>query len=334
MSFGVAFIGLDHWYTAFLYMNEIARSAETPLVGIADPDAGRRAEVRGKYPQAMVTEDADALLARDDVALVAITASTDQAPPIAERALAAGKHVLSVKPAARTLAELEKVVAAAERAGRFYGSFEGMRRLTPQLTLLRDLVRRGEIGRPMAFYQLAHGGLPQPWPQTQGDSWWLHPDKAPGGAWIDHAIYAVDQARFVFDGEIDHAAGIVENRVHKDLAVEDYGAAVLRLAPRDGGPSVSLIFEDTWTAGPGGGVHWQEIIGTAGTLRPRGKEWVLVQGGKETTRHPVPDAAQSGMETLARMLQDGQTPPFGPADARANLAACFAFYEAAKQGAA
>lgn len=330
MPFGIAVLGLDHWYTAFGALDNAAASTTAPLIGIADPSEERRAQMRAKYPQAQVESSPDALLARDDVALVAITAPTREAPEIAKRALAAGKHVLSVKPPARTLAELDAVLAAAERAGRFYGSFEGMPRLTPRLQLLRDLIQDGAIGQPMAFYQLGHGGLPQPWPGQTGDSWWLHAENAPGGAWIDHAIYAVDQARFVFGGEIDYAAGIIENRVHADLSLEDYGASLMRLRPASGGPSVSLIFEDTWTAQPGGGAHRQQILGSAGSVRPDGNAWVVTQGG-EDTRHEVPTAAQTGIEALAALLQSGQTPPFGPADARANLAVCLSVYDAAKR---
>lgn len=331
MSFGIAFVGLDHWYTAFMYLEEIAGSATTPLVGIAEADADRHPEIEAKYPGTAITADAETLIARPDVALVAITASTDQAPNLAKRALAAGKHVLSVKPPARTLAELDDVIAAAERAGRFYGSFEGLMRLTPRLQLLKELVAGGAIGQPVAFYQVAHGGLPQPWPGRNGSSWWLDGDRVPGGAWIDHAIYAVDQARFAFDGEIDRACGVIENRVHRELSVEDYGAALLRLVPRSGGPGVSLIFEDTWTASASGSVHRQEIIGTLGTLRPDGNDWVIRSGGKET-RHSTPTAPQGALVTLAGMLQAGRTPPFGPADARANLAACLAVYDAANGG--
>ena len=122
-------------------------------------------------------------------------------------------------------------------------------------------------------------------------------------------------------GEIDRAAGIVENRVYEDLPVEDYGASVLRLVPYGGGPSISLLFEDAWTAQPGAGLSYQEIVGTEGTLRLSGAEWI-VQRGKEQTPHPIPAAESGALETLSEMLESGRTPPFGPGDARANLAAC------------
>ena len=328
MPFGIAVIGLDHWYTAFGVLDQAAQSAEAPLAGICDADPGRREVMQAKYPGAVVTEDSSVLLGRDDVALVAICAPTDAAPALAKQALAAGKHVLSVKPPARTLAELDGVIAQAEQAGRFYGSFEGMQRLTGRVQFLRQLVQEGAVGQPVTYHQVAHGGLPQPWPGRQGPSWWLDAERVPGGAWLDHAIYAVDLARWVFDGEIDHATGFIENRVHKNLALEDYGVALLRLAPRSGGANVTLLFEDTWTAGQGGGMHRQMIVGTAGSLRPDGNDWVVTAGGAET-RHPIPAGPFFDLAALAALLQKGETPPFGPADARANLAVCLQVYAAA-----
>ncbi len=328
MAFGIAVIGLDHWYTAFGMTDNAAASQIAPLVGVADKDETRQAQMREKYPNVIVTGDASELINHSDVALVAICAPTKDAPEIAKAALRGGKHVLSVKPPARTLAELDDVIAVAQETGTFYGSFEGMQRLTPRITLLRDLIQGGAIGLPMSYHQVGHGGLPSPWPGQTGDSWWLHRENVPGGAWIDHAIYAVDLARFVFDGEVDGASGIIENRVHK-LTLEDYGASLMRLRGTVNGTpaSVSLLMEDTWTSDPsGGGSHHQQIMGTHGSLRPDGNDWV-VQNKSGETRHAIPAAPFFRLETLAELLQTGQTPPFGPADARANLAACLAVYD-------
>lgn len=330
MAFGIAVVGLDHWYTAFGVADIAARSEIAPLVAVVEPRLTRLATAREKYAGVHVTDDAGEVFTRDDVQLVAICATTAQAPELAKRALAAGKHVVSVKPPARTLAELDEVIAAAEAAGRFYGSFEGMQRLHPKTVLLRDLIQGGAIGTPMSFHQVGHGGLPSPWPGETGDSWWLHRENVPGGAWIDHAIYAVDLARFVFGGEVEWATGVIENRVHTNLDVEDYGLSLMRLRPNGGGPSVSLMFEDTWTAEPGGGAHRQQFLGSAGSLRADSNEWVQSKGGEET-RHAVPTSPFFPLDALADLLQRGETPPFGPADARTNLAACLAVYENAEK---
>lgn len=331
MAFGIAVVGLDHWYTALGVLDIAAASDVAPLVGVADASETRQAQMREKYPAAFVTGHWNELIARPYVALVAICTPTKDAPEIAKAALRAGKHVVSVKPPARSLAELDDVLAVAQMSGKFYGSFEGMQRLTPRITLLRELIQSGAIGLPLSYHQVGHGGLPSPWPGETGDSWWLHKENVPGGAWIDHAIYAVDMARFVFDGEITYAAGMIENRVHQTLSLEDYGASLMRLqgTVNNAPASVSVLLEDTWTSDPSsGGIHRQQIIGTHGSLRPDGNDWVITNKSGET-RHAIPAAPFFRLDALAELLQTGQTPPFGPADARANLAACLAVYEAA-----
>jgi predicted dehydrogenase len=331
MALGLAVLGLDHWYTAFGVLETAVKSEKTPLIGIYEPDGNRHESVREKYPETPLTSIPESLLTRDDVQIVAICAGTYLAPELAKMALQAGKHVVSVKPPAMTLADLEGVRQVAADAGRFFGSFEGMQRLQPRAVLLRELVQGGAIGTPISSYQIAHGGLPAPWQGQTGDSWWLHKDKVPGGAWIDHAIYAVDLARFIFEGEIISAHGIIENRVHRDLELEDYGLGLFRLQPNHGGTPITLSFEDTWTATPGNGRHHQETIGTQGYLYPDGGDWVVVSGG-ETKRYPIPTAPFFRLDALADLLEKGETPPFGVADAYANLKACLAVYESARQG--
>ncbi len=332
MPFGIGMVGLDHWYTAFGVLDNCAASDATPLVAVAEPDAARREQIAAQYAGAQVTGDAAELFARNDVALIAICAATSEAPAYAKAALASGKHVISVKPPARTLAELDEVIAAAEAAGRFFGSFEGMQRLHPKAEVLRDLLAGGAIGTPLSYHQIGHGGLPSPWRGgASGDpSWWLDPAKVPGGAWLDHAIYAVDLARFVFGGEVGFATGTIETRVREGLALEDYGASLMRLDRTDG-PPVTLICEDTWAANPGGGFHQALILGTDGSIRAEGSEWV-VKNAQGETRHAVPESKFFRFDLLAEALENGGTPPFGPSDARANLAACLAVYEAAGKG--
>lgn len=328
MAFGIAVVGLDHWYTAFGVCETAAAAGHVTLVGIADAASERQAWAKEKYPSVFVTGDSAALIARDDVDLVAICAPTSAAPALAKAALAAGKHVLAVKPSARTLAELDEVIAAAAAAGKFFGSFECLQRLNPRAQELRTLVRAGVIGTPLSLHQVGHGGLPSPWPgkASGAPSWWIDPACISTGAWLDHAIYAIDQARYAFGGEVDYVAGALGNRLHKDLPLEDYGAALMRLQAPTG--PVTLIIEDTWSAEPGGGAHWLQLIGTGGSLRPDGKDWVVTRHGKEE-RYPVPDAPFFHLDALASALQSGEALPFGPEDARANLAACLTFYEKA-----
>lgn len=327
MRFGIAVVGLDHWYTALGVCDIALKSESVALRGISTPDETQRAWATEKYPTVPVLSSPESLFASPDIQLIAICSPTSEAPELARQALAAGKHVVSVKPPARTLAELDSVIAAAEKAGRFYGSFEGMQRLTPRVQKLRELIQGGAIGVPLSYHQIGHGGLPSPWPGQPGGapSWWIDAAKVPTGAWTDHAIYAIDLARYVFDGQIDWSAGLIENRVHHALPLEDYGIALLRLRSQQG-ERISLMLEDTWAAEEGGGAHRVQFIGSKGSIRPDGNSWIVSASGEER-KHDTDNTPFFPLEILATALTTGQTLPWTPADARANLSACLAVYQ-------
>ena len=210
------------------------------------------------------------------------------------------------------------MLQVAQTTGKFYGSFEGMQRLHPRAQLLKSLIEGGAIGTALSFHQVGHGGLPAPWPgePSGAPSWWLDPAKVPGGAWIDHAIYALDLARFVFGGDVDSVSGILASRLHTELKLEDYGVSLMRLSS-----GVALIFEDTWAAQPGAGYGRYFFLGTEGNITAEGNAWV-VRRGSELVLHKIPDAPFFALDALAAALESGAVPPFGPLDARANLAAC------------
>lgn len=332
MAFGIAVLGLDHWYTAFGVLDNCARSEETPLVSIYEPDAARRAEVAAAYPRAFVTDSAEAALAQPGVELAAICAKTGDAVELTERALRAGKHVVSVKPFARTREEAADILAIHRATDRFFGSFEGMQRLQPRAQKLRELIAGGAIGEVVAFHQVGHGGLPSPWRGgvSGAPSWWLDPEQVPGGAWIDHAIYSIDLARFVLDGEIpvDGVVGAtMAKRLHPELPLEDYGVALLHLRTATG-REVLLNITDTWCAAPGGGYSEYRFLGTRGTITAENGAWVVATGG-ETTRHAYESGPYFRFDLLAQALQSGEQPPFGAEDALANLRACLAVYKRA-----
>ena len=328
--FGIAVIGLDHWYTAFGVCETTHQSGVARLVAIADPAEYRRQWAEKEYPEVVVTDDTAAAMTRDDVDLVAICAPTRDAPALASQALAAGKHVVAVKPSAPDRAVLQAVVEASRQADRFFGSFEGMQRLHPKARLLKHLIEDGAIGTVLSLHQVGHGGLPSPWPGQPGGapSWWIDPDCISTGAWLDHAIYAIDLARFAIGGEIVSVSGTIGNRVHAALPMEDYGIALMTLSSPTG--PVSLVVEDTWAAEPGGGAHWMRVVGTHGWIEAEGAEWVVHRDGTQT-RHRIDDSPFFPIDPLATALRGGTALPFGPEDALANLGACLDFYSTAQR---
>ncbi|MCE9611301.1 MAG: Gfo/Idh/MocA family oxidoreductase [Chthoniobacter sp.] len=102
----------------------------------------RRAEF---FPEAAVFTDWRELLARDDVRVADIATSPEVRGPIIEAALRAGKHVLSQKPLALTLAEGERLVALAEQLGRRLAVNQNGR-WAPHFAWMREAISAGLVG--------------------------------------------------------------------------------------------------------------------------------------------------------------------------------------------
>src|SRR6185312_8427320 len=114
-------------------------------------------------------------------------------------ALAAGKHVLCEKPLANTLAEAERMTAAAESAAQHgIQSMVGFNyRRTPALSLARDMVaegRLGEIRHVRALYL-------QDWINDPDFPlvWRLRKEEAGSGALGDLGAHLIDLAAFLTD---------------------------------------------------------------------------------------------------------------------------------------
>lgn len=92
----------------------------------------------------------DEILARDDVDAVYVGTVHTAHADLAIRSLEAGKAVLCEKPASPTLAEVERILEAAERTQRpFLEAFKT--RFGPFAESLRELAAGGELGAPRRF---------------------------------------------------------------------------------------------------------------------------------------------------------------------------------------
>lgn len=112
-------------------------------------------------PEVMVTDDLAAAL--DDVDAVVVATAHHSHAGIAERVLAAGKHVLMEKPFAVATAECERIEAAA-RAGGAVVLPAHVRRLFPNAAWVRTVLADGRLG---AVHTVTwREGRPYSWPVT------------------------------------------------------------------------------------------------------------------------------------------------------------------------
>src|SRR3984957_519907 len=199
---GYAFMGRAHsqaWRT-------VDRVFELPLrprlAAICGRDEAAAESAAARLGWAATETDWRALIARDDVQLIAVAAPGGLHAPIAIAALRAGKHVLCEKPLANTLAEAELMAAAADAA--FPSGARAMvgfnYRRVPAVALARRLVEQGRIGtlRHVRAVYLQDWLVDPDSPLT----WRLQADQAGSGALGDLGAHIVDLARFLTGDEI------------------------------------------------------------------------------------------------------------------------------------
>jgi predicted dehydrogenase len=146
--------------------------------------AARATAERHQIPE--VYETLDELLADERIAIVDIAVPAWEQRAIAERALAAGKHLLCQKPLAEELADARAIVEAGRRAGRSVAVNQQMR-WSAGIAAAKDLITKGIIGTPTdAQIQVSTTTPWHMWP-------WLR--DAPRLEVMYHSIHYLDSLR-------------------------------------------------------------------------------------------------------------------------------------------
>ena len=117
------------------------------IAGLYDLNQERAQALAAQYG-AKAYESYEALLADPAIDAVSVCSANVSHAEIAVAALAAGKHVLCEKPMATTLEDCERMVAAAQKSGK-YLMIDQNQRLAGAHRKARELIRAGAIGKPL-----------------------------------------------------------------------------------------------------------------------------------------------------------------------------------------
>lgn len=286
----------------------LAAEGVVELVAVATARRETAQDAARRFGAARAHVGFEALCADPDVDLVDVATRPSRHRPMAEAALAAGKHVLSEAPLAATTADGEAMVAAARRSGRL-GLVDLQSRFWPGVLALRRLVGEGFLGRvenvaATAFYPTFTQ------PQAVASSAWCA-DAAHGASSLRvHGLHTADLLRFAF-GELTGVRGTVATRrarwpgpdgpVPADSA--DSAAFTARIGP---GPAEGAVcsVHTSWVAHAGDG--WRLVA--------HGSDGVLVASAAGHTGHfPVRlEGARAGEGGLRELVSgDGErTRPF------------------------
>ena len=115
------------------------------LVVVCDRDTERLQQVIAPYPGIEGMSQFEDLLARDDIDAVCIATPVRTHAPLALAALEAGKHVLVEKPMADSVVDANRMVKAAEEAGRVL-MVDHTFIYSPPVIKMKEIVESGVLG--------------------------------------------------------------------------------------------------------------------------------------------------------------------------------------------
>src|SRR5207247_3399748 len=140
------------------YLQNLTQFPDTRVLAVGDaiPDVARAKAAEHGVP---VAGDASVVVGHPEVEIVVNLTIPAAHAEIAERAIAAGKHVWNEKPLAADLADARRLLAAADRAGvRVGGAPDTF--LGAGLQAVRRLVDEGAVGPPLTALALMQSPSP------------------------------------------------------------------------------------------------------------------------------------------------------------------------------
>jgi scyllo-inositol 2-dehydrogenase (NAD+) len=222
---GLGGIGLMHART-------VAREGGAQLVGVASATPERAAEVARELGPGVRALSYEQLVAADDVDAVVLCCRARDHVKHALPLLEAGKNVLQEKPGATTLADHDRLRAAASVAPDRILQIAYMRRFDPLFAEAHRLVGAGAIGEPIVVRMTSRD---QEFP----------PDEDPsdtGGFLLDMAVHDYDTACWMLGQRPVRVSAQRQALVHPQLLeVGDLDNAIVTVSFDRGGIATSHI---------------------------------------------------------------------------------------------
>jgi predicted dehydrogenase len=220
----VGFVGLGRVFD--LNMRGYLDNPEAEIAAFCESDPVLLARRAAERPNALATSDFDRLLGLD-LDLIEILTPHPLHEEMTIAALAHGAHVSVQKPMAMSLAECDRMIAAADASGKRLKVFENFL-FYPPLVRARELLRQGAIGKPQHFrMKVVMADRGQAWHVPEAASRWRHELAAQGrgGPMVfDHGHHMMAVALWLF-GDIRDGFACIE-RTQTPVGVYDAPATL------------------------------------------------------------------------------------------------------------
>jgi UDP-N-acetyl-2-amino-2-deoxyglucuronate dehydrogenase len=193
------------------------------LVAVCDT-VEERARAAGEAEGVPWFASADEMLAGAECDVVVIATPSGLHPEHGIAAARAGKHVITEKPMAISLAGADELVRACDEAG-VHLFVVKQNRLNPPVQLLKRAIDKGRFGRVYLINTTVRWSRPQ---EYYDQAPWRGTWKYDGGAFMNQASHYVDLVQWL-GGAVDSVVAKTATLARR-IETEDTGVAVLKFA--------------------------------------------------------------------------------------------------------
>jgi UDP-N-acetyl-2-amino-2-deoxyglucuronate dehydrogenase len=203
------------------HLDAIARIDDLELVSVADTDPSRAQSI-GAEQGVPAFASLDEMLAAVPSDLVAICTPSGLHPQHGIAAARAGRHVLTEKPMAISLAAADDLVHACDDAG-VHLFVVKQNRLNPAIQLLRRAIDKGRFGRIYSANTTVRWTRPQEYYDAAP---WRGTWEFDGGAFMNQASHYVDLMQWLV-GPVESVMAKTATQARR-IEAEDSGVALLK----------------------------------------------------------------------------------------------------------
>ena len=208
----IGFGGMGKWHA------QNAPRAGVEVIAVCDIKEERFAEAEEMGYK--LYKSADELLADSEVNTVILTVPNHLHKEMCLKAALAGKNVITEKPAAMNVAELDEMEAACKKAGVFFTAHQN-RRWDRDMLIVKKAYDEGLLGNIFTIESKLHSG------NGYMHEWHLY-KKYGGGMIYDWGVHLIDQALFMMPGvKIKSIFADIKNVLHEE--VDDYFKIILKM---------------------------------------------------------------------------------------------------------
>jgi predicted dehydrogenase len=295
---GVASMVHDHVWGE---LHHWSNNPDAELVAAGDMNSDLRERFQKQFPSAHLYNSWQEMIQKEDLNIVQAASENNVCADIVEACAAKGIHVISEKPMAATLAQADRMVAAATNAG-IELLINWPTAWSAVIQEMEKIILAGEIGQLTYFKQRsAHNGPKEIGCDPHFWQWLYDEEKNGAGALMDYCCYSADMcARFM--GLPEQVTGFRGVFV-KDYPVPDDNAIILMKYAHAFG-----VAEASWTQTVGYAASNPIAYGTGGSITVSGDKLVIQKTGKEPqiiTPAPLAAPLRNGPEYLLHCINTG-----------------------------